>query len=46
MDKFSKELGFVVSKSTVRNMKKVDLSMLKKEKDPDRIQLTKLEGGH
>ena len=33
--KFSAELGHVVTESTVRNMKKAYLSLLKKEKDPD-----------
>ena len=36
-DKFTKELGFLVTKSTVRNMKKCYLSILRKEKDPERI---------
>ena len=36
--KFSSELGHVVTESTVRNMKKAYLSLLKKEKDPDKIK--------
>ena len=36
--KFSAELGHVVTESTVRNMKKAYLSMLKTEKDPDKIK--------
>ena len=36
-DKFTKELGFLVTESTVRNMKKSYLSILRKEKDPERI---------
>ena len=36
-DKFTKELGFLVTKSTVRNMKKSYLFILRKEKDPERI---------
>ena len=36
--KFSAELGHVVTESTVRNMKKAYLSLLKKEKDPDKIK--------
>lgn len=37
VDKFTKELGFVVTESSVRNMKKAYLAKLRKEKDPDRI---------
>ena len=37
-DKFTKELGFLVTESTVRNMKKSYLSILRKEKDPARIR--------
>ena len=36
--KFSAELGHVVTESTVHNMKKAYLSLLKKEKDPDKIK--------
>ena len=36
-DKFTKELGFLATESTVRNMKKSYLSTLRKEKDPERI---------
>ena len=35
---FSVELGHVVTESTVRNMKMAYLSLLKKEKDPDKVQ--------
>ena len=35
--KFSAELGHIVTESTVRNMKAC-LSLLKKEKDPDKIK--------
>ena len=35
---FSVELGHVVTESPVRNMKKAYLSLLKKEKDPDKIK--------
>ena len=37
VDKFTKELGFLVTKSTVRNVKKSYLSILRKQKDPERI---------
>ena len=37
VDKFTKELGFVVTESSVRNMKKTYLAKLRKEKDPGRI---------
>ena len=36
-DKLTKELGFLVTKSTVKNMRKSYLSILRKEKDPERI---------
>ena len=36
--KFSAELGHVVTESTVHNMKKAYLSLLKKEKNPDKIK--------
>ena len=36
--KFSAELGHVVTESTVRNMKKAYLSLLKKDKDPDNVK--------
>ena len=38
VSKFSAELGHIVKESTVRNMKKAYLTMLKSEKDPDKIQ--------